>query len=201
MSKLAKLSVGDRWTYEKSFSHEKPKVISKYEVIGSEKIENTKTLILSFKEKLKGRERPLISGKFWIEEETERFVKGERTFYDGLGNMLETETLEKSKLENWGIKGHARVPESLEVGERWSFEDFERKNRVSVMSSEEVSVPAGEFECYAIETEVQKNDLEFTFRSWYSRGIGILVKSISQTLEGKTRGRTMLVSQTIEKSQ
>ncbi|MEA1904771.1 MAG: hypothetical protein U9M97_02685 [Candidatus Hadarchaeota archaeon] len=200
MNKQARLSVGDSWTYEKSFPRKRPKIIVGYRVVGSEKIEEVNTLIIEWEERLRGREVPLISGKFWIDEETDRFVKGERTFHDESGGMLETEHLGKFRLGNWGIKGHARAPESLKVGERWSFEDHRRLNQVSVTGLEETRVPAGEFECYVVETEVRKDGLEFTFRSWYSKRLGILVKSVARNPEGTTTGETKLFSYVIKES-
>lgn len=95
MSKQARLSIGDRWTYEKSFLRKKPKIISKYGIVESEKIDNVDTLIIDWEEMLKGGEGPLISGKFWIDEETERFVKEVldvedpgRAGHESLGGLL-----------------------------------------------------------------------------------------------------------------
>ncbi|MFQ6077446.1 MAG: hypothetical protein ACE5Z5_15175 [Candidatus Bathyarchaeia archaeon] len=198
MSEQARLSIGDRWTYEKSFPRKRPKIIVGYRVVGSEKIEDVNTLIIDWEERLRGGEGPLISGKFWIDEETERFVKGERMFHDESGGMLETEALGKFRLGNWGIRGHARVPRTLEVGDRWSFEDSGRLNQVSVTSLEETRVPAGAFECYVVVTEVRRDGLEFTFKSWYSKKLGILVKSVARNPEGVTTGKTELVSYVIK---
>lgn len=198
MNKQAKLSVGDHWTYEKSFPRKRPKIIVGYRVVGSEKIEDVDTLIIDWEERLRGAEGPLISGKFWIDKETDRFVKGERTFFGESGSMLETEGLGKFRLRNWGIKGYARAPKFLKVGERWSFEDSKRLNIVSVTGLEETNVPAGGFECYVVGTEVRRDGLEFTFKSWYSKRLGILVKSISQSPEGKVTAKTELVSYVIK---
>lgn len=200
MSVPPRLSVGNRWTYEKSFPRKRPKIIAEYRVVGSEKIEDVNTLVIDWEERPRGGEKPLISGKFWIDKETERFVKGERAFHDESGGMLETEILGKFRLGNWGIRGHVRVPKSLEVGERWSFEDQGRLNQVSVISLEKTKVPAGEFECYVVETEVRKDSLEFTFKSWYSKKLGILVKSAARNPEETTTGKTELVSYVIKES-
>lgn len=108
MDRQARLSVGDHWMYERSFPRQEPKIIVEYRIVGNEKIKDVNTLIVEWEERLRGGERSLISGKLWIDEETEHFLKGERSFHDESGGMLETEPLGKSRLENWRVKGRAR---------------------------------------------------------------------------------------------
>lgn len=187
-----RLSVGDRWRYEKISKEEKVEV--KYKVKDREQSGDIELLILDLKEIPEGRDNSSVMGRFWIDGKTDRFVKGERSFCDESGEAVETEFLRRSRLKNWGVKGHARVRNFLEVGDCWRFEDSERLNRASVEGTEEVEVPAGKFECYLIETAVGRDAPEFKFKSWYAKGIGILAKSLSRTPEGKTTGRTELIS-------
>ena len=187
-----KLSVGDYWEYEKGFRGTGARLISRFEISGTGKIEGVECFIFEWEERAIGGNR-LAGGRYWVETKTDRFARAERTFFDISGKMLQTETFGRSELKNWGIKGHARVFGPLKIGKTWSWKHRKSRSQVSVTRREMVEVPAGKFDCYLIETRVYENGLKFAFRSWYSTELGIIVRSSSHDPKGREMGFTELV--------
>lgn len=192
MRKPVALSIGDNWEYEKAFPGEELRLSSEFTIIGREKVGGLDCWVIDWHDETVRGGRRLVGGRYWIESQTERFVRAERTFYDGSGKILQTETFERPRLLNWGIRGRARLLEPLKIGEGWSFEDLGSTNQVSVVERGRVEGTAGEFDCYVIETKVLDTRLKFAFRSWYSRRLGIIVKSTACDSAGRVMGITEL---------
>ena len=192
MPRRVKLSVGDCWEYEKGFHGTKGRLSSRFGVVAKRKIKGVECFAIEWDERSPGGRR-LVWGRYWVDSKTERFMRAERAFFDARGRMLHTEIFGLSELRNWGIKGHARVTGPLEVGETWGWKDRGSRSEVSVIRRERIKVPAGNFECFLVETKVYENGLKFSFNSWYSVELGIIVRSTSHDREGKETGFTELV--------
>lgn len=83
MRKPVALSIGDNWEYEKTFPGKELRLSSEFTIIGREKVGGLDCWVIDWHEEAVRSGRRLVGGRYWIESHTERFVRAERTFYDG----------------------------------------------------------------------------------------------------------------------
>ena len=195
---MFRLSVGDYWRYVKFTAYTDNPFLIEFLVDSKEEVGGKECYIVSWREVMYDQETKRVTsiahGKYIVDLDTEKFVGAFRVTYDEEAKVGMFEHFSGKDVEFWGIKGLARLTKPLRIGEEWNIKKCDRTFKVKVAGLEEVKTYAGSFRCYLVETsEYVKERRVHWFKSWYSKELGIIVRSEVYDEEGDLVGLVELV--------